>query len=221
MWAFRYGGRVNGCAVDGCAVDGCGRRIHAGGVCARHYQRFKRHGSYEALRTARPAGQTPEEAFRWFMPGVPPEVPGLAGEMQPCWDWCGPRMNAGYGVIRYNAGRVRFLAHRVSYQIFVGVIPENLNVLHSCDRPVCVQPGHLRVGGQVDNVRDAMDRGRWDPAHPNHARGESHGLAKLTEDQVRFIRARVFTQRELASLLGISRSTVRQVQSGRTWRHVY
>jgi len=203
-----------------CSVRNCSKHADAHGMCGMHNQRMNRHGDTETtLRNNRPSGQTPEEAFRWFMPEEPPFVAGLPPEEQPCWDWRGPlnTTGGGYGIIRFNTQK-RVLAHRVSHDIFVGPVGM-FNVLHSCDRPICVQPLHLRVGTQSDNVRDAVERDRWVPAAA-HSRGEEHGLAKLTESDVRIILSRPLPQRELAARFGISRSTVQQIQSGKTWRHV-
>jgi hypothetical protein len=56
--------------------------------------------------------------------------------------------------------KTQVLAHRVSYEIFVGPIPDEMFVLHSCDRPPCCQPAHLEAGTQSKNVQDMWDRGR-------------------------------------------------------------
>ena len=168
----------------------------------------------------RPSGQTPVEAFKWYMPEDPPLIIGFPPEEQPCWDWRGEVMNKGYGIIRFNSG-LRILAHRMSHVIFTGGIPDELGVLHSCDRPICVQPAHLHTGTQKVNMDEAIERERWNPAQ-NAGRdyGERHHLAKLTEDDVRLIRSRVLSQRKLAAIFGVTRKTIEQVQSGRTWRHV-
>jgi hypothetical protein len=179
--------------------------MHAKGWCGLHYQRMSRHGHPDALRTMRPAGQTPIEAFRWFMPGEPPDE-------KMCWDWVGPFTNWGYGEIHYSR-RSSLLAHRVSYEIFIGPIARGMSVLHSCDRPICVQPAHLRVGTQLENINDMLVRDR-------HVRGTGHPLAKLTDDDIILIRTRALSQRAFAERFGVSPSAIRQVQVGLTWRHV-
>jgi hypothetical protein len=83
-----------------------------------------------------------------------------------CWEWLGMRLKpgtrtrngAGYGYLWLEGKMVR--AHRLAYELFVGPIPTGLLVLHSCDRPWCVNPEHLRVGTHADNVRDCVDRAR-------------------------------------------------------------
>jgi hypothetical protein len=74
-----------------------------------------------------------------------------------CWPW-GGGASKGYGAF-YVDGRTQ-LAHRISYQIFVGPIPKGMVVCHDCDRPDCVNPHHLFVGTQQDNVSDMRAKGR-------------------------------------------------------------
>jgi len=97
---------------------------------------------------------TAPEAFSWFLPGDPPN--------EGCWDWPASTTNAGYGnfTVKVGSRLVTHYAHRVSYEIFHGPIPYGLLVMHSCDRPVCVNPAHLRAGTQKENMREASVRGR-------------------------------------------------------------
>ena len=76
-----------------------------------------------------------------------------------CWKWIGATTSSGYGCI--GLGRRRKLqAHRVSYELYVGEIPEGRMVLHRCDNPPCCNPDHLFIGTQTDNMRDAARKGR-------------------------------------------------------------
>lgn len=85
-------------------------------------------------------------------------VPNHAPELGPCWVWvAGHRLN-GYGSF-YHQQKSR-LAHRVSWRIQHGTIPANMCVLHRCDNKSCVRPDHLRLGTQLDNVRDRHEKGR-------------------------------------------------------------
>lgn len=84
-----------------------------------------------------------------------------------CWEWLGGKYPRGYGHVALLGEN---LAHRVSYRIYVGDIPDGLYVLHRCDNPSCVNPDHLFVGDQSDNMKDMEMKGRT-----NRAVGASHG----------------------------------------------
>lgn len=75
-----------------------------------------------------------------------------------CWLWTGALNNMGYGMLMVNGKRM--LAHRASYEVNVGPIPDGLFALHACDTPSCVNPNHITLGTQTDNMRQAAARGR-------------------------------------------------------------
>ena len=76
-----------------------------------------------------------------------------------CWLWTGKPNQNGYGRLRINKKTV--LAHRLAYELWVGTIPlDKPNVLHHCDNPPCVNPEHLFVGTQADNIKDMVAKGR-------------------------------------------------------------
>jgi hypothetical protein len=87
--------------------------------------------------------------------------------MSDCWHYCGARNQFGYGRMTYR-GRLQ-VAHRLSYEAFVGPIPAGLSVLHRCDNPACINPEHLWLGTYSDNRRDCVTKGRH-----NLPRGEKH-----------------------------------------------
>lgn len=76
-----------------------------------------------------------------------------------CWEWKGTKLEGGYGQVRIDCKC--YLAHRVSWVLFFGEIPEGTLVLHKCDNPSCINPYHLYLGSQQDNIDDKMKRGRW------------------------------------------------------------
>jgi hypothetical protein len=137
-----------------------------------------------------------------------------------CWLWLAKVNNKGYGMIgRGGPGFV--LAHRLSWEMANGKIPESACVLHTCDTPACVRPEHLRLGSHADNMRDMheKERGKF-IAHL----GESNGQSKLTEVLVRAIRkayaAGGVTQAQLAVQYGVSKALISFVVTRRSWRHV-
>ena len=75
-----------------------------------------------------------------------------------CWHWVGPTNGFGYGRMT-SKGRLQ-VAHRLSYEAFIGPIPDGLYALHKCDNPSCINPDHLWLGTYSDNLKDAWDKGR-------------------------------------------------------------
>lgn len=140
-----------------------------------------------------------------------------------CWEWIASKDPHGYGQIRTGGpggGPLR-QAHRVSYELHNGPIPAGLLVRHTCDNPGCVNPDHLRLGTQADNVQDMIDRGR---ARGGPPRGERNASSKLTEAQVVDIRNRYATgevlQIELTKEFGVSQATISEIVRRRIWRHI-
>lgn len=157
-----------------------------------------------------------------------------------CWLWTSTRLNRGtsYGLFRLR--RRRELAHRVSYLIHRGPIPEGFTVLHNCpcgDNPGCVNPSHLWLGTQKDNVRDMLHKQRHSPQcgdrngsrlHPELlVRGERHHRAKLNEEFVREIR-RIYASRvskyglckKISAMFGVNVETIRCIVRRKTWTHI-
>lgn len=132
-----------------------------------------------------------------------------------CWGWSGFK-HVGYGRLKGEASAA-VGAHRVSYEIHCGPIPDGLFVCHRCDNPECTNPRHLFLGTSGDNNRDCTAKGR-------RARGERQRSAKLTENDVRAIRQRwrggEVTQKQLAKDFGVTPSAIEHVVTNRTWRHV-
>jgi hypothetical protein len=130
--------------------------------------------------------------------------------MSGCYLWTGECNRRGYGKIRVR--NEKFLAHRLSFSIAVKD-PQSLLVLHKCDNPCCVNPAHLFLGSQSDNLYDMHRKGRnWTP------KGESHGASKLRLHQVLSIRADTRKNSIIARDFCIDRTTVRDIKSGKRWR---
>ena len=144
-------------------------------------------------------------------------------EPDECWPWTAAvrSTRCQYGVLKVD-GRVR-LAHRLSYEIANGPMPDGVLVCHSCDVPLCVNPAHLFAGSYRDNAVDALQKGRMTPVQTRHQAGVENLNARLTEDVVRAIRADRaggMNLVPLAAKYGVGYSTVRDVVAGRTWTHV-
>lgn len=140
-----------------------------------------------------------------------------------CWPWKAYSMPGSYG--QFGCGSRVFLAHRISWIIANGSIPQHAGyhgfcVCHKCDNPKCVNPNHLFLGTNADNVHDMDKKGRRkvDPVF-----GEAHGKSKLTEkavEEIRKARNAGMKMQPLADKFGISIVTVSAVCRRRTWRHV-
>lgn len=131
-----------------------------------------------------------------------------------CWNWIGSIDKYGYGYIKLKTGKHR-KAHRLSYEIFIGKIPENLFVCHTCDNPKCVNPKHLFVGSARDNMKDAINKKRA-------LIGEKNPRAKLTTEQVKEIRFRSKSEKtiELAREFNVSTGAIQDIKHNRNWRNI-
>ena len=129
-----------------------------------------------------------------------------------CWLWTAYKTSEGYGHITDENGD-QVLAHRVSWEMVNGSIPAGILVLHSCDTPSCVNPRHLFLGTDSDNVADRCSKGRT--SHASRNRGELNGSSKLTNKQVQAIREISLPQKDIAFMFNISTSCVSLIKNNR------
>ncbi len=128
-----------------------------------------------------------------------------------CWLWTASRRGRmGYGTIRWS-GRQQ-LTHRISWKIHNGEIPDEMNVLHTCNNPICVNPDHLYIGTQVDNMIDMVRSKR------------SNHNAVLLPRQVMEIRRLyaegLLNQYELADNYGVTQGMISKIINRRSWSYV-
>ncbi|WP_317728942.1 HNH endonuclease signature motif containing protein [Achromobacter xylosoxidans] len=138
-----------------------------------------------------------------------------------CWEWQRARLPKGYGAIRVDGAPM--YAHRLSYLLGVGPIPDGLFVLHRCDNPPCINPQHLFVGTCRDNALDSIEKGR--ASHPPLVKkfGEQNPQARLRAADIHDIRMRIACGDALKSIgesYGVSGSTIADIKYGNTWRDV-
>lgn len=133
-----------------------------------------------------------------------------------CWIWTASKFKTGYGQIRAIEGSPQrnVKAHRLSWELHNGPIPNGMFICHSCDNPACVRPDHLWLGNNQTNMADRQKKGRT-------AKGENSGHV-LTEKQVKEMRKRYpkESQRGLAKIFGVSSETARKAILGMTWKHI-
>lgn len=135
-----------------------------------------------------------------------------------CWDWTGTKTPPGYG--RFNVPKGAVYAHRLSYILNSGTIPDGMCVCHTCDNPGCCNPAHLFAGTMADNMHDRDRKGRSKIG----GAGENNPRAKLTAAQVAEIRSkyipRLYPQEKLAKEYHVKPYTIYEIISFRKWKQV-
>ena len=134
------------------------------------------------------------------------------GENGDCWLYTGAISTNGYGDVRYRSYRAS--SHRIAWELENGPIPEDVQVLHTCDVKRCCNTAHMYLGTRVNNAQDALTRGQL-------LTGERISWAKLTEQQVRDMRALEpgsYTKSHLAHKYGVSKHAIGLVFSGKNWK---
>src|SRR4030065_1284771 len=139
------------------------------------------------------------------------------GYKDECWEWLANKNGQGYGVLWCNKKKGNVPAHRASWEMFFGEIPNDLLVLHRCDNPPCVNPSHLFLGTHKDNAQDMINKGRKryliGREHPQS--GQKHWGNKLRPNEVREIRRLYKTDKIsmhfLAKMFKVGYSTVNYI----------
>lgn len=141
----------------------------------------------------------------------------IKNDADSCWPWIGALLNSGYGQIGSTRTGIFHQAHRLSWILHNGPIPNGLQCLHKCDNRKCVNPNHLWLGTNLDNVRDKVLKNR-------HIYGSKVPHAKLTDDKVRLIRNMKTESRmpstKIAKLFGVCATTIDSIIKNRSWKHV-
>ena len=156
---------------------------------------------------------TPLEQRFWPKVNKNGPTPKHCPELGQCWLWTGAKMRHGYGMVAVKwIHRRAEGAHRASWIMANGPIPDKLHVLHKCDNRGCVNPKHLFLGTKNDNMADAARKGRM------HL-GELHGMTKLTWKDVDRIRELYpsLSQSKIAARFSISQPTVSFIILRKTW----
>lgn len=137
-----------------------------------------------------------------------------------CWNWTARKLK-GYGFISGFDGKkpIKILAHRLSWVIHKGAIPDGQCVMHKCDNPSCVRPSHLFLGTQLQNLQDMDAKGRR-----RVGIGERHASQKMTILMVKAMRKiRIkfrLSYKQLGIAYGISTNSAWRICTRKTWRHV-
>lgn len=145
------------------------------------------------------------------------------GDSDECWQWqaC---TRVGYGALNVN-GKL-YGAHRLSFLLEEGVIPEKSQICHHCDNRSCVNPNHLFLGDSSKNMKDAYKKGKLthiDKADPNYAKGEDNNskLSKSKAKEIKHLKNNSdLTVREIADDFNVSHSVVVDIGNGNLWSHI-
>lgn len=150
---------------------------------------------------------------------------GRIEKTENCWNWLGTRSAGRYGSLRVNGRAVK--AHRYMWQLTYGEIPSGVEVCHTCDNGLCVNPAHLFLGTHSDNMRDMASKGR---SKVIPMPGEKNPMSKLTARHVLEIRSRYFSDAphtkayrgpnsasKIAAQYGVTKGCIDQITSGKVW----
>lgn len=201
--ASDIGHRIFSIGDNRCSVDGCDATYYGNTFCKKHHQWHWKRGLLP-----KPVVLTPEQIIKRFT---------KVDEKTGCWIWQRARKKEGYGSMSL-PGSHRVYVHRVSYEVFVGPIPDGLEICHRCDNPPCCNPEHLFPGTHLENMRDSANKGR---AKQHVAqKGVNNPRSILTADQVRLIRGSKKTGKALAAAMGVNPLTVYRCRNGETYTDV-
>lgn len=127
-----------------------------------------------------------------------------------CWLWTASVDGHGYGKI-FKDGRLQ-KAHRVAYELYKSKIPDGLLALHHCDNRLCINPDHIFIGTQRDNMIDKCAKGRGN--------GEKHPMAKLSDAHALEIKQSKEPLKVLAERFSVSIATISRIRNGKKWKHI-
>ena len=186
--------------METCEVETCENNRRARTWCGKHYQRWVKWGDPEYKSTFDKEDTDEERLLK------KPYRLTTTG----CWEWQGGRDSWGYGALKAQNG-TQVGAHRLAHEVWIGPIPEGLQVNHHCDNPPCINPEHLYAGTPRENMQDRGVRLR-------------QGSRKLLPQDVVKIRELLseteLTQRAIGERFNVSKETVAAIKAGRVWKHV-
>lgn len=184
-----------------CNQESCERFAVSLGFCDKHYRRLKKYGSPDLHGSRKVAKGNEVERFHQK----------YEKKENGCWIWTGGTRPNGkgqlYGRHHLDNGAAEG-AHRFSYALANGLIPDGAYICHKCDTPLCVNPDHLFASDHIGNMRDMVEKGR-----SYRGRGENkRGRAALTNEQAEQIREMNLSQSKIAKIFGISQATVGRIK---------
>lgn len=191
-----------------CSIDGCSNPHYGRGFCKYHYQQQRKTGNLLILPKVDPILRF------WSRVDKNGSMHPTEPDLGQCWEWQGCTNGRSYG--QYRLGKKCWGTHRYAWTITFGEIPDGLGVLHNCDNPSCVNPEHLFLGTQLDNMKDRDNKSR-------QPRGERLGTSKLTDEDVRYIRWQLdagLSPYRIAKTSKVTSATIYSIKKGETWTHI-
>jgi len=195
-----------------CSIENCERKHRAKGYCHIHYLRISRRNTSELVKCL-PIEERFHKGYK-------------INEITGCWDWIKSLGSHGYAHIAERGKNLR--GHRLSYEIHFGKISSGLLVLHKCDNRKCVNPKHLFLGSQKENMEDMIAKGR----HPIAKKGkiinatksyilDKHPKSKLNCIQVIEIRKLLSMGKSMlaiSKLFNVSEKTIFNIKHELIWK---
>lgn len=192
------------CSIPNCRGQGVRRRT---GLCSGHHKRQRLYGDPLAVTKHKKRRVISAEVRFW----------AKVEKTEDCWLWRAAVSPRGYGIFGLGTLERNRAAHRYSWELHFGPIPEGIYVCHHCDNPPCVRPEHLFLGDHAANMADMAAKGRA-------LYGEKHNLVILSEPDVLEIRrlwqAGGKTQVEIAEMFGTNKANVSQIVRGKKWKYL-
>lgn len=224
-----------------CTVDGCEFKHKAKGFCSKHYQRFKTNGSTNLLPKrevlpfckidgcdlpTRSWNLCSRHYYKLRTKGLDGEYTVVGNDKKRlkinssiddngCWIWKKSKWN-GYGKTILKGKNMA--AHRASWTVFMGEIPQGMQINHKCHVRACINPDHLYVGTQKENVRDTKLAGR-----KVQVKGSAVTISKLKERDIPKIRIMIqnkVSKIKIADMFDVSLSCIRSIEYKKSWKHV-
>jgi hypothetical protein len=191
-----------------CRYEGCDKTVKAKGYCGTHHQRLRRWGTVEVL---------PHKNYEKY-PSIREclESGFKRGKLSDCWVWKKSIDSGGYGLLWWKGKHYK--AHRVSYEVYKGSIPSGSLACHWCDNRKCVNPNHLFLGSQKDNVQDCISKDRF-----HRGIGERNNNAKITKTVAQKIKKMLecgCKVRIIAYECYTTESIINNIKYGKTWTNV-
>jgi hypothetical protein len=195
-----------------CSIENCENKHYAKGFCHKHYEKNKKYGDPLVGKNSQNKAGLEEYIYE-----------NSEIDINGCWLWKRSKNKKGYGESYFKGKHIK--AHRLSYLTFIGEIPNNLHVLHNCDNPSCVNPKHLFLGNNQDNMKDRNNKNR-------QAKGENVGSSKLLQKEVDEIRTLwsaeleerakgkdfQLTQKELGKRFRVGETTINDIINNKRWK---